>query len=69
MSVATHSASRGRRRAAGSWVAVALVVSLACGCAPAGPPPADAAAYGVHIDINTPQGLHAKQTLDMVNSD
>lgn len=69
MSVATHSASRGRRRPAGSWVAVALVVSLACGCAPAGPPPADAAAYGVHIDINTPQGLHAKQTLDMVNSD
>jgi len=27
------------------------------------------AAYGVHIDTNTPQGLRAKQTMDMVNSD
>ena len=27
------------------------------------------AAYGVHIDTNTPQGLRAKQTMDMVNSE
>jgi beta-lactamase class A len=27
------------------------------------------AAYGVHIDTNTPQGLRAKQTMDMINSD
>lgn len=27
------------------------------------------AAYGVPIDTNTPQGLRAKQTMDMVNSD
>jgi beta-lactamase class A len=27
------------------------------------------AAYGVHIDTNTPQGLRAKQTMDMLNSD
>jgi beta-lactamase class A len=32
------------------------------------PAPADAA-YGVHIDTNTPQGLRAKQTMDMLNSD
>lgn len=50
-------------------VAVALVVTLACGCAHAGPAPAEAAAYGAHVDTNTPQGLRAKQTLDMINSD
>jgi len=50
-------------------VAVALVVTLACGCAHAGPAPAEAATYGARIDTNTPQGLRAKQTLDMVNSD
>lgn len=27
------------------------------------------AAYGVHIDTNTPQGLRAKQTMDMLNSE
>lgn len=27
------------------------------------------AAYGAHIDTNTPQGLRAKQTMDMVNSE
>ena len=27
------------------------------------------AAYGVPIDTNTPQGLRAKQTMDMLNSD
>lgn len=27
------------------------------------------AAYGVHIDTNTPQGLRAKQTMDMINSE
>jgi beta-lactamase class A len=45
-----------------------LVVTLACSCSPTGPPPAEAA-YGVHIDTNTPQGLRAKQTVDMINSD
>ena len=49
--------------------AIALVVALACGCANPGPAaPADAA-YGVPIAINTPQGLRAKQTMDMLNSD
>lgn len=45
-----------------------LVVTLACGCAHTGPAPAEAA-YGAHIGTNTPQGLRAKQLLDMVNSD
>jgi beta-lactamase class A len=48
---------------------VALVVALACGCANTGPVPAADAAYGIHIDTNTPQGLRAKQTMDMVNSE
>jgi beta-lactamase class A len=48
---------------------VVLVVALACGCANTGPTPVADAAYGVHIDTNTPQGLRAKQTMDMLNSD
>jgi beta-lactamase class A len=57
-----------RHRATKLTVAVALVVTLACGCTHTGPAPAEAA-YGVHIDTNTPQGLRAKQTMDMLNSD
>lgn len=49
-------------------MAAALVVALATGCTHAGPPAADAA-YGAHISINTPQGLRAKQTMDMLNSE
>ncbi|QIV85401.1 serine hydrolase, partial [Mycolicibacterium frederiksbergense] len=41
---------------------------LTSSCGQTGPPVADAA-YGMHIDTNTPQGLRAKQLLDMVNSD
>lgn len=62
-----RSAGRSRRGAVG--LAIALVVALASGCAHTGPAsPADAA-YGVPIAINTPQGLRAKQTMDMLNSD
>jgi beta-lactamase class A len=56
------------RRAAGIAVSVALVVALACGCAHTGPAAPAEAAYGAHIDTNTPQGLRAKQTVDMLNS-
>ena len=56
------------RAAGGLTVTAALVVALASGCANTMPAPADAA-YGVHIDTNTPQGLRAKQTMDMLNSD
>src|SRR6476469_4471866 len=65
----TRNAGQERRSAAGLTVAVALVVALACGCANTGSAPVADAAYGVHIDTNTPQGLRAKQTMDMVNSD
>jgi beta-lactamase class A len=64
-----RNARRARYRAAGGLtVTAALVVALASGCTNTMPAPADAA-YGVHIDTNTPQGLRAKQTMDMLNSD
>lgn len=48
-------------------VAASLVVALACGCAdPAGPA---GAAQSIRIDTNTPQGLRARQIMDMLNSD
>jgi beta-lactamase class A len=66
---AALSAGRGRRRATELSVVLAAIVALACGCAHTGPAPAEAAAYGARVDTNTPQGLRAKQTLDMINSD
>ncbi len=51
-------------------VAVAVVVALASGCTnTTAPAPAANASYGVPIEINTPQGLRAKQTIDMLNSE
>ena len=65
-----RNAGRARHRAAAALTAVvALVVALACGCADAGPAAPAGAAYGFPIDTNTPQGLRAKQTMDMLNSD
>ncbi|WP_234806208.1 serine hydrolase [Mycolicibacterium celeriflavum] len=61
------SGRRNARRALALTVAVSVVVALA-GCSKVDAPPADAA-YGTPIEINTPQGLRAKQTLDMLNSD
>jgi beta-lactamase class A len=55
-----------RQRTLGAALAVALVATLACGCTHTGPAPAEARAL---VDTNTPQGLRAKQTLDMINSD
>ena len=60
-----RNAGRARQCAA---LTAALVLALACGCTNTGPSPAQAA-NGVHIDTNTPQGLRAKQTIDMLNSD
>lgn len=65
---------RARRRSAHPathlLVAVAAVVALASGCTKSATPvPAADATYGVPIEINTPQGLRAKQTLDMLNSE
>jgi beta-lactamase class A len=51
-------------------LALALVAALACGCTKsASPVPVADATYGVPIEINTPQGLRAKQTIDMLNSE
>jgi beta-lactamase class A len=61
--------SRVGRRATATAVSVALVAALACGCANTGPAAPAVAAYGARIDTNTPQGLRAKQTVDMLNSD
>jgi beta-lactamase class A len=49
--------------------AAALVGALAPGCAPPPTPSANAAGTGARIDIRTPSGLRAQQTLDMLNSD
>lgn len=50
-------------------VAATLVAALACGCADAGPAGPAGAAQSIRIDTNTPQGLRAKQIMDMLNSD
>ena len=57
-----------RRRAAQSAVAFALIAALVCACTAHRPAPHDGS-YGAPIQINTPQGLRAKQTMDMLNSD
>ncbi|MCW2555209.1 MAG: beta-lactamase class [Mycobacterium sp.] len=57
------------RRATALGVAVTVVAALACGCANSGPAAPAEAAYGARIETNTPQGLRAKQTVDMLNSD
>jgi beta-lactamase class A len=57
------------RRATAIGVAATLIAALACGCANAGPTAPAEAAYGAHIETNTPPGLRAKQTVDMLNSD
>ena len=45
-----------------------MVTALACGCSESAAPAAEVS-YGAHIDTNTPPGLRAKQTMDMLNSD
>ena len=57
------------RRWTAIGVAATLVTALACGCANTGPTAPAGAAYGAHIETNTPPGLRAKQTVDMLNSD
>ncbi|MEO3758408.1 serine hydrolase [Mycobacterium sp. B14F4] len=67
MSWTLRAARPDARRAIALTVATAVAVALG-GCAKSEPAPVDAA-YGVPIAINTPQGLRAKQTMDMLNSD
>ena len=56
-------------RATALGVASTLIATLACGCAHTRPAAPAEAAYGAHIQTNTPPGLRAKQTVDMLNSD
>jgi beta-lactamase class A len=58
-----------RRRVAALTAAAALAAALAPACAPPPTPSANAAGAGRQIDIRTPPGLRAQQTLDMLNSD
>jgi len=58
-----------RRRTAALAVATALVAGLTPGCAPPRTPAANAAGTGRDIDMRTPAGLRAQQTLDMLNSE
>ncbi len=46
-----------------------LVATLAAGCAHTSTPPANAGDLGARISLNTPQGVRAKQVMDMLNSD
>jgi beta-lactamase class A len=55
------------RRAATLLCSVSVVVALVGGCSPSATPPANAG--DARISTNTPQGLRAKQVMDMLNSD
>ena len=46
-----------------------LVTGPAAGCTSSSTPPANAVDAGARISINTPQGVRAKQVVDMLNSD
>ncbi|WP_408632154.1 serine hydrolase [Mycobacterium dioxanotrophicus] len=63
-----HSRSGVARRTTCLTAVVALAAALASGCSQ-GAAPAAELSYGAHIDTNTPPGLRAKQTMDMLNSD
>ncbi|OBF23999.1 serine hydrolase [Mycobacterium kubicae] len=64
-----HSRCAGRRRAWAISAAAALVLTLVPGCTSSPTPSANAANTGRRIDMVTPPGLRAQQTLDMLNSD
>ncbi|MBX5488673.1 serine hydrolase [Mycolicibacterium hassiacum] len=57
------------RRASRIGLTLAATVLLLGGCATPAEPSAVDAPYGAPIPINTPQGLRARQTMDMLNSD
>ncbi|KKC04276.1 serine hydrolase [Mycobacterium nebraskense] len=58
-----------RRHAVALSAATALVVTFSPGCAPSPSPQANAANPGRQIDVRTPPGIRAQQTLDMLDSD
>ncbi|HEU4360953.1 MAG TPA: serine hydrolase [Mycobacterium sp.] len=68
------SAGRVRQRLLACGAAVALTFAAVTGCGrpaaePAAALPLDSTAEAVPIDVKTPPGLRAKQTMDMLNSD
>jgi beta-lactamase class A len=67
--LASKPCRRARRRRVAALAATALLIALTPGCAPPRPPSANAAANSRQIDMRTPAGLRAQQTLDMLNSD
>ena len=60
---------RSRRRRVAALAATALLITLTPGCTPPRTPSANAAGNSRQIDMRTPAGLRAQQTLDMLNSD
>ncbi|CAN5349368.1 serine hydrolase [soil metagenome] len=62
-------AGRAFRRAAALVCTVAVVAALVDGCTPAATPNANAGDVSVRINTNTPQGVRARQVMDMLNSD
>lgn len=56
-------------RAAALVLTAGVVTALVDGCGPTTTPPANAGNAGVRINTNTPQGLRARQVMDMLNSD
>ena len=58
-----------RARSAAALLLSAGLVLSASGCAPSAAPPANAGDTGIRISTNTPQGVRAKQVMDMLNSD
>lgn len=58
-----------RARSAAALLLSAGLVLSASGCAPSTAPPANAGGTGIRISTNTPQGVRAKQVMDMLNSD
>jgi beta-lactamase class A len=67
---ASNSGRRSSRTRFAALAAIAaLVTALTPGCTAQRPPSANAAATGREIDMRTPSGLRAQQTLDMLNSD
>ena len=66
---ATRRNPRQVRHRVAALTAAAFVGALASGCAPPPTPAANAAGTGRQIDMRTPAGLRAQQTLDMLNSD
>lgn len=61
--------TRRLNRALAALCGAVLVIGSVGGCTSSSTPPAHAVDAGARISINTPQGVRAKQVVDMLNSD